>query len=192
MDTTTTHQEQKPGFFTELFKFAFIALIIVVPIRMYVAQPFIVSGASMDPTFTDKQYLIVDELTYRFKDIARDDVVVFHPPVDPKKYYIKRVIGLPGETVEIRGTTVTIKNNENPNGFVLDESYIDDSRKNTNNLTFVLGPTQYFTMGDNRIASYDSRAWGPLEEKEIIGRPIVRLFPLNTIELFPGTLSETQ
>ncbi len=183
---TPQSNPENQGFFKELIKFAFIALIIVLPIRYFVAQPFIVSGESMIPTFQDKDYLIVDEISYKVKAIARGDVLIFHPPVAETKYYIKRVIGLPGETVIIRGSSVTIKNTEHPGGFTLIEPYVDPADASSNNLTFTLSPTQYFMMGDNRAGSYDSRAWGPLEKKEIIGRPIVRLFPLTAISVFPG------
>lgn len=178
--------QENQGFFKELFKFAFIALIIVLPIRYFVAQPFIVSGESMISTFQNNDYLIVDEISQKIRPIARGDVLIFHPPVAETKYYIKRVIGLPGETVELRGSTITIKNATNPDGFTLVEPYVDPANAATNNLTFHLTNSQYFMMGDNRAGSYDSRAWGPLEAKEIIGRPIVRLFPLSAISVFPG------
>src|SRR3989338_9340260 len=85
----------------ETVRFIFIALLIVIPIRLFIAQPFIVSGASMDPTFTDGQYLIVDEVSYRFNEPIRGDVIIFKYPKDPKKYFIKRIIGLPRHTVSI-------------------------------------------------------------------------------------------
>ncbi|MEN9613734.1 MAG: hypothetical protein RLZZ347_41 [Candidatus Parcubacteria bacterium] len=174
----------------ELLRFALIVLVIVVPIRLYVAQPFIVSGESMHPTFADGQYLIVDELTYHFQKPARGETIIFRPPLDESKFYIKRIIGLPGETISISGTKVTIINTEHPKGFVLDESYVKVPWSNT--LTKTLGPSEYFVMGDNRSASFDSRSWGPLPEKEIIGRPLVRLYPFSTIEKFPGKFMSTE
>ena len=94
-------EEKRGNFFTELLEFVLVAAIIVIPVRLFVAQPFIVSGASMEPTFDHGQYLIVDELSYRFAPPQRGDVVIFHPPKDPSQYYIKRIIGLPGETVRV-------------------------------------------------------------------------------------------
>src|SRR3989344_5716676 len=98
--------KKKVGFWAnvwDLLKFAALATIIVLPIRAYVAQPFVVSGRSMVPTFQNGQYLIVDEISYRFHSPQRGDVIIFKYPKDPTKYFIKRVIGLPGETVEIKG-----------------------------------------------------------------------------------------
>jgi signal peptidase I len=177
---------KKTSFLKDTAIFAAIALAVVLPIRFFVAQPFIVDGSSMDPTFATNQYLIVDELSYRFEPVSRGDVIIFKYPNDTSKYFIKRVIGLPGETVQVEGTKVTIKNQANPQGFTLTEDYIAPTNFVSNHTTTTLSDKQYYVMGDNRGASFDSRAWGPLEKKYIIGRPLVRLFPLNEISLFPG------
>ena len=177
------------NFFIETVKFVVIALVIVFPVRLFIAQPFIVSGASMDPTFHDGQYLIVDELSYRFENPHRGDVIVFVPPVDETKYYIKRIIGLPGETVQIKGTEVTIKNAENPDGFVLPQPYIASGEERNDDITITLSNNQYYVMGDNRYASSDSRIWGPITRDVIVGRPIVRLFPVPDISAFPGVFT---
>ncbi|MFA6094508.1 MAG: signal peptidase I [Candidatus Paceibacterota bacterium] len=169
----------------ETIKFIIIALVIVIPIRMYVAQPFIVSGQSMEPTFDDRQYLIVDQLTYHFQNPQRGDVVIFKYPNDTTKYFIKRVIGLPGEKVEVRAGHVTIFNTENPTGELLVEPYVGTTLNDADRIT-TLGADEYFVMGDNRSNSSDSRVWGPLKQKFLVGRPILRLLPLNTISVFPG------
>lgn len=184
-NTTDTKPKKNENSFWELLKFAFIALIIVIPIRTFIAQPFIVSGSSMVPTFEDKQYLIVDELSYRFENPNRGDVIIFHPPQNESVYYIKRIIGLPNETVEISGGTITIKNSEHPDGFVLDEPYIVKPSNDTAS-THLLGPKEYFVMGDNRTASSDSRAWGNLPADHITGRAFLRLLPITDISIFPG------
>lgn len=176
---------KESGFFAELFKFSLIALFIVLPIRLFVAQPFIVSGASMEPTFHTSEYLIVDQLTYHFEKPERGDVVIFKYPKDPSKYFIKRVIGLPGETIQIEGTSVIVRNDASPQGFILSESYIDDMSP-SELITEVLGDDEYFVMGDNRNASSDSRAWGALPEENIVGRAFVRLFPFSEIGVMPG------
>jgi signal peptidase I len=176
----------KESFFSEVLKFALIALFIVLPIRFFVAQPFIVSGSSMDPTFMNGQYIIVDELSYKLGKPERGDVVIFSYPQDKSKYFIKRIIGLPEETVSIQGSAVSIKNTEHPEGFTLNESYID--RKSENDLSLTLKDGEYFVMGDNRPASYDSRFWGPLPEDLIIGRPLVRLLPFSSLSFLPGSL----
>jgi len=149
--------------------------------RFYIAQPFIVEGASMDPTFETGNYLIVDELTYRFRPPERGSILIFKYPKDPRKSFIKRVIGLPGERVAISDGQVTITNAEYPEGFVLDEPYVILGKKDSSN--YILGAGEYFVLGDNRASSADSRIWGPVPENNIVGRPIVRLFPPA---FFPG------
>jgi len=174
----------------EIIRFAVLAIIIVVPIRMFIAQPFIVSGASMDTTFENGQYLIVDQLTYHLSEPQRGDVVVFRYPRDPSKFFIKRVIGIPGDTVTIEESDVTIINETYPTGLTLDEPYVA-SMLPTAPLTEVLGPREYFVMGDNRDQSSDSRVWGVLQEERIIGRAWLRLFPPPTIDFLPGSFDIT-
>jgi len=179
-----------------------ISLAIVIPVRIYIAQPFIVSGDSMDNTFKNGQYLIVDEISYRFEKPQRGDVVIFKIPpeavtlsnnaLSSKIYFIKRIIGLPGETVDVSGNSVTIFNTENPKGLKLSENYafvdkLIPTRDMTTKVT--LAPDEYFVMGDNRNNSSDSRFWGPLKMNLIKGRPIVRLFPVTKISLFPGKVN---
>lgn len=169
----------------DLIRFALVVLVIALGIRHFVAQPFVVSGESMVPTFQNKNYLIVDELSYHFKTPARGDVVIFHPPGQPKGiYYIKRVIGLPGETITVKGGVVTITNTEHPEGWILSEPYI--SAPTTLNTTKEIGDEEYFVMGDNRPFSSDSRTWGVLPKANIVGRAFLRLFPLKSISTLPG------
>ena len=178
------------SFFMEILKFAIIASVIVVPLRLYIAQPFVVSGASMDPTFETGEYLIVDQLSYHFEAPKRESVIVFRYPNDKTKFFIKRIIGLPGETVEMHGTQVTIKNVENPKGILLHEKYVAVKNEKTDNFSMTLGNDEYFVMGDNRNGSSDSRIWGPVKMSLIMGRPIVRLLPLSRISFFPGNAHE--
>lgn len=176
---------------TEIVRFALLAIIIVVPIRMFIAQPFIVSGASMDNTFANGQYLIVDQLSYYLDEPERGDVVIFRYPRDPSKFFIKRVIGLPGDTVTIEEAQVTITNEENPDGFTLNEPYVK-SMEVAAPSTEVMGPREYYVMGDNRDQSSDSRVWGVLQEERIIGRAWLRLFPPNTADFLPGKVDFTE
>lgn len=176
---------KKEGFLKELLKFIVIAAVVVIPFRIFIAQPFIVDGASMDPTFATGQYLIVDELTYHFQTPARGSVMIFKYPLDTSRYFIKRVIGLPGETVNIKNGTVTIVNAANPKGFVLDEPYVKLPKDDTS--SYRLTAENYFVMGDNRFGSDDSRIWGPVPTKDIIGRPIIRFWPLS---IWPGNFNE--
>lgn len=188
-DAQEKHDEKKqPGFIVEIFRFAILALIIVVPFRMFVAQPFIVSGASMSPTFETGQYLIIDQLSYHLEPPARGDVVVFRFPEDTTKFFIKRLIGLPGETILIRGKDVTIRD-INGHETLLTEPYLNDFNLKDDFITVTLGPNEYFVMGDNRGASSDSRIWGAVPSKLIVGRAFARLMPLQQISLFPGAYS---
>lgn len=181
-------EESRENFFIELLKFALIAIVIVVPVRLYVAQPFIVSGASMEPTFDNGQYLIVDELSYRLEDPKRGDVIIFHPPGQSQgAYFIKRVIGTPGEVVHITDSAVSITTVGGVE-ITLDESYIKNIG-NGKTMRVALGPGEYFVMGDNRPESSDSRYWGVLPQENIVGRALLRLLPLQSIDILPGSTS---
>ncbi len=176
---------------TEIVRFSIIAILIVIPIRMFIAQPFIVSGASMDDTFHNGEYLIVDQVSYYFEKPNRGDVVVFRYPRDPSKFFIKRVIGVPGDTITIENSIVTITNNEHPDGFELNEPYVE-AMDPAAPMTEVLGDREYFVMGDNRNQSSDSRSWGVLQEERIVGRALVRLFPPSELDYLPGAVTITE
>ncbi len=181
-------KENSENPFWEILRFTLIAIIVVLPIRWYIAQPFIVSGASMEQTFHNNEYLIVDQLTYRFREPERGEVVIFRYPHDPSKYFIKRVIGLPGETVSIENNAITITSKENPEGLVLEEPYIGDVVTDGNQ-SITLAEEEYFVMGDNRGHSSDSRSWGALEKDKIVGRAWLRLFPPTELSFLPGSYS---
>lgn len=176
--------------FWELARFTIIAVAIVIPIRIFIAQPFIVSGSSMYPTFENGQYLVVDEISYKIKDPQRDDVVIFRYPNDTKKFFIKRIIGLPNETVNIKGNDITIINKEHPEGFKLDQPYVKNT--SNNNLSFELKSDEYFVMGDNRSASSDSRSWGAVPRKLMVGKAFLRLLPISKINIFPGNYKQVE
>lgn len=166
------------SFLLEMLQIALIAIAIIVPVRWLLVQPFIVKGESMEPNFFEDEYLIIDEITFRFRDPERGEIVVFHPPNNEGQYYIKRVIGLPGETVKIKDGKVTIENKEYPNGMVLTEPYLDDY-VTSGNESETLGANQYFLLGDNRDASLDSRAFGPVPLDHVTGRVWIRGLPLD-------------
>ncbi|MDP9249703.1 MAG: signal peptidase I [bacterium] len=178
--------EKKSGWqsFWEMVRFAILALLIVVPIRAFVAEPFIVSGSSMVPTFEDGDYLVIDKISYALGNPERYDVTVFRFPGDPSKFYIKRIIGLPNETVDIEGNVVTITNEENPEGFVLNQPFVKNPSNSQTHLK--LKGNEYFVMGDNRQASSDSRSWGAVDKDLLTGRALVRLLPFNQINILPG------
>jgi len=171
----------------DILSFVAIVVFIIIPFRMYIAQPYLVDGSSMDPTFKSGEYLIVDEISYRFEEPKRGDVIIFRFPLDPKQFFIKRIIGLPGETVKLTPDGTTIINKENPDGLKISEPYVVFNRTDT--LTYTLKDGQYFAMGDNRAASADSRLWGPVPRANIVGRPFVALFPVDKIRVMPGSLS---
>ncbi len=180
----TKVEEKKDSGFWELIKYAVLAILIVVPFRIFVAQPYVVNGSSMDPTFHDGDYLIVDQISKRFEVPDRGSVVIIRYPKDLSKFFIKRLIAYPGEQVDIRGGVVYVINEQNPEGLKLDDSYVEF--KKNENFSITLKEDQYFVMGDNRAGSSDSRIWGPINKKNIVGEPIVRLLPLQKIDLLPG------
>lgn len=190
-DRNEYNDEPRGSFFGDLLRFSILSVAIVIPIRLFIASPFIVNGASMDPTFHTGEYLIIDQVSYRFSEPERGDVVVFHYPKDPSKFFIKRVIGLPGEIVAFEGEAIRIKKNEEDPGFILNQSFLENSSVDAIEV-FTLRDDEYIVLGDNRRASSDSRAWGTVNEKLIVGRALLRLFPLKTAEFLPGDVSAEQ
>lgn len=176
--------------FWELVRFALIALIIVIPIRIFVAEPFVVSGLSMFPTFNNGDYLIVDKLSYELGSPKRDDVVVFRYPGDTTKFFIKRIIGLPNETVDIKGNDVTITNGTHTQGFKLDQPFVKNPADNDTH--FVLKGDEYFVMGDNRSGSSDSRYWGAVKRSLLTGKAFLRLMPITKIDIWPGNYQQIE
>ena len=185
MDESKPTNAPKENFWRELVKLVLISLVIVIPFRIYIAQPFIVDGASMDPTFETGNYLIVDELSYKFENPQRGSVLIFKYPRDPRKSFIKRVIGLPGETVSLREGKITIVNAEHPEGIKLDEPYVKLTKEDT--VDYIVGENEYFVMGDNRYGSADSRVWGMVPAANIVGRPILQFYPPK---VFPGDYTD--
>ena len=175
----------------DIVKFLAPIVLIVVVVRTFVAQPFIVDGESMSPNFHTGHYLIIDELSYHFKQPARGDVVVLRYPLDTKRFFLKRVIGLPGDRVTLKDGKVYITNAENPNGAVLVEPYEQQVTSPAGPYRdVVLGPDQYFAMGDNRAGSDDSRTWGILPRKDIVGHVILRLFPVRLAAVTPASVDD--
>ena len=189
------------GFFLELIKIVFWAFLIIAPVRIFLFQPFFVQGASMEPTFKNNQYLIINEFGYKkteigvpgksffsvepFKELRRDDVVVFRYPKNRSQFFIKRIIGLPGEKIEIKDNLITVYNSENPEGLLLDEKkYLPESTQTNGDLIIKLDEDEYFVMGDNRMFSSDSRYWGPVGSADIIGKVLLRAWPLNNLAVF--------
>ena len=175
---------QKKESVWDIIKFVIFALIIVIPIRMFVAQPFLVKGRSMDPTFHEKDYLIVDEFSYHFREPKRGEVIIFRFPGNPKEHFIKRVIGIPGDTINIENGKVTVKSKDGVVN-VIDEGYIKNHSYETIHDVEVPDGNIY-VMGDNRSESYDSRMWGLMPIDLATGRAFLRLYPFNKIGYMPG------
>ncbi len=168
----------------DIIKFIFLALIIVIPIRLFIAQPFLVNGRSMDPTLKNHDYLIVDELSYHLREPRRGEVIVFKYPLNKKEHFVKRLIGLPGDTISIINGTVTIKTKEGQT-LLLDEPYVVNHSYESL-VDIVVPEDQLFVMGDNRAESYDSRMWKFLPRKLATGRALIRLYPFSNIDVLPG------
>ncbi|MEK7516415.1 MAG: signal peptidase I [Patescibacteria group bacterium] len=178
--------EKARRFLTSLGEFvevALVALAIIIPVRYFLVQPFYVRGASMEPSFYDHEYLIIDELSYRFRDPERGEIVVFRYPFDPGQFFIKRIIGLPGERVRLSQGNIHIANAAQPDGFTLPESYLGGAGT-PGERSVELGEEEYFVMGDNRNASLDSRIFGPVKRTFIVGRVWLRGWPLSRIGHF--------
>ena len=182
MSENTPKKSIRQDFF-ELVRFTFLVLLIVIPIRLFIAQPFIVNGESMLPTFENGDYLIIDEISYRATSPERGEVIVFRLPSDEKRFLIKRIVGLPGETVSISGSKITITQEDNSK-IELKEDYTNGDFSSYG--TWEMNEGEYFVMGDNRGRSSDSRFWGVLHEDLIVGKTFLRLFPLSEINYQPG------
>ncbi|MFA5134319.1 MAG: signal peptidase I [Patescibacteria group bacterium] len=176
--------ESPKKFIFELLKIVLIALAVIIPVRYFLFQPFYVRGASMEPSFHDNEYLIIDEITYRFADPQRGEVVVVKNPDRTSEFFIKRIIGLPGETIEVKNGDVVIFNSSKPLGFILEEPYLSEEVVTRGGQRTTLGPDQYFVMGDNRSVSLDSRTFGPLNSSFIVGRAWLRVWPFEEFEHF--------
>lgn len=184
-DFLPTFSKSFVSFLAEIVKVVLISVAIIVPIRYFLIQPFYVKGASMEPTFHDNEYLIIDEISYRWRQPVRGEVVVLKNPRGQRDYFIKRVIGLPGERLTIRNGVIRITNGQYPNGVALDEgAYLDPDIRTSGDVEVDLGPTEYYLLGDNRPASLDSRAFGPIDRRIIVGRTWIRAWPPQKLKAF--------
>ena len=170
-----------------LIGYTAVALGLALFIRFFIAAPYVVSGASMEPNFDNWHYLIVDRVSYDLGEPQRGDVIVFDLPQEGGRSLIKRVIGLPGETIVLEGQNVTVINENHPDGYALEEPYLDPANLiGENNMRVTLGMGEYFVLGDNRRVSADSRIWGKLPREAIVGRALIRLYPFNMISVLPS------
>lgn len=172
-------------FIWETIKIIVISLAIILPIRYYLVQPFFVKGASMEPSFEDGDYLLVDEISYRFSEPLRGDVVIFRSPENKSQFFIKRIVGLPKETVEVKNNKVIIYNAKNESGAELKESYLAPEQETLGNMIIRLDGGEYFVLGDNRLQSSDSRRWGAVTKSLITGKAFLRAWPFGRAEKIP-------
>lgn len=168
----------------ELVRVVVISLAIILPVRYFLLQPFYVKGASMEPNFYDHEYLVIDELSYRLREITRGEIVVFRYPKEPTQFFIKRVVGLPGETVRIENGNVVVQNEAHPTGVRVPESYLEAQGLTVGGQETALDSNQYYVLGDNRSSSLDSRQFGAITRSAIIGRVWLRGWPLDRIAKF--------
>lgn len=172
---------------TSLITYTVVALGLALFVRFFVAAPYVVSGASMEPNFDNWHYLIIDRVSYDLHEPERGDVIVFDLAEEGGRSLIKRVIGLPGETVVLNNEDIIIINEAHPNGFVLEEPYLDpENIGGSNNMRVTLDKDQFFVLGDNRRVSADSRIWGTLPREAIVGRAFLRLYPFTELSILPG------
>lgn len=173
----------------EVAKVIIISVLLATIVRTFIIQPFAVRGASMNPNFSQGDYLIIDKINYHMFQPKRGDVIVFRAPNQVSTtYYIKRIIALPGETMRIGNNQITIFNQEYPNGLVLDESFYQPINGDSSNIEKMLPDDKYFVLGDNRKASSDSRSWGLLDKDNIIGRVLIRAWPVNHLGVFASSI----
>lgn len=168
-------------FIREVFETVVLIVVLYALVNLSTAR-FVVEGASMQPNFATGQYLIVSRMNYLFGDPQHGDIVVFHYPGHPVDDYIKRVIGVPGDTIEIRDALIY------RNGERLDEPYINEpcSQGSCRDNVWEIGENEYFVMGDNRNHSSDSRAFGPVSREFIVGEALVRYWPPRDWSIMPG------
>ena len=196
LEEQSADEEPKKGplhIIWEVAKTLIIAAVVVIFINNFIFQAYYVDGNSMNPDFVNADYLLVDRAKSSLKNItsffgdkayikyARGDVLVFRPPENMQIFYIKRVIGLPGERVTLKDGVLKIYNEQYPEGFIPEEKYIDQDTKMEGEVDTVVLPGNLFVIGDNRKpgGSYDSRFWGQLPQKNVIGTAFFRVTPLN-------------
>ena len=173
-------------FVSDILETVVLAFALFIVVNVFVAQLHEVYGNSMLPDFKNGEYLLTDKVTYRFRSPQRGDVIIFKAPEPPHRDYIKRVVGLPGESVMISDGKVYIYNATQPQGYQLKEDYLDPGMVTEgktampNQTKYTVPANSYIVFGDNRAVSSDSRTWGAVTKSEIIGRSLVRLWPPNS------------
>lgn len=159
-----------------------LSVFIAIAVILFLYQPVKVEGTSMMPSLTDQERIFINKFVYKFglRDILRGDMVVFYYPQDPSKSYIKRVIGLPGDTVAVEDGVVYV------NGDRLEEDYVPEEYRDRQSFPLtVVPPNHYYVLGDHRTSSNDSRAWGAVHRQYIYGKAVFAYWPLEKMGLLP-------
>lgn len=169
--------------FRDFIETIFLSLIIIFLIYQFVGSMEVVSGPSMEPNFSSNQRILVDRISHKWKPYQRGEIVVLSPPGDETKHFIKRIVGVPGDIIKVFECGVFISNNNGK--FKLNEPYISKDVCTTGGSNLLEGRSikltegQYVVMGDNRMYSVDSRVFGPITSKNLIGRVVFRFWPLK-------------
>lgn len=167
--------------FLDFAKTTTVVVLLALAIRLFIVQPFIVEGQSMQPTFENSDYLITEKVSYTLRAPQRGEIVIFHPPDNSSVNYIKRIVGLPGDRVEIKDGSIYINSQK------IDEPYLTSNEQTktvAKDLDIKLKEDEYFVLGDNRNHSRDSREIGPVPKQNIVSKIWVRLLPLNSVNAF--------
>jgi signal peptidase I len=188
LEEDLTIGKQAVIFVWEIFKVVIISLAIIIPIRYFLIKPFYVKGASMEPNFYDHEYLIINEISYRFNEPERGDAVVFRYPFDPSQYFIKRIIGLPGEKIKLSAGKIYITPAGSSQEGLLEEDYLLPAMKTLGSIELILAEDEFYLLGDNRLASLDSRAFGPIKRSHIVGKTLLRGWPFSRLGLVLNNL----
>lgn len=181
--TDQSPRSTKAEYVGEFLKIFITAAAIILPIRLFLVQPFYVKGASMEPNFYENEYLIIDKITPIFRQYQRGEVIVFRYPKSDNRFLIKRVIGLPGESIDIRNQQIRITNKQYPNGLILDEETYNPRELRDVPVSFTLTNNEFFVLGDNRPVSLDSESFGPITKDQIVGRVFFRGLPISRVTL---------
>jgi len=177
-------------FFLDFLETIVVSLAIFAVVYVFLFQPHQVDGKSMEPNFHNAEYILTDKISYRLAEPKRGDVIVFHSPQDNKTDFIKRIMGVPGDIIMVKGGYFYL------NGTRLEEEYINDPGKVATGKFMREGVDvevpngQYYVMGDNRLHSSDSREWGFVPRQNIVGRAFFRYWPMSTFGTIPTAESE--
>lgn len=168
----------KGGFMLrEILESVVIAVVLAILIKLFLFQNFAIPSGSMEPTLYSGDYIGVNKIIYKLSEPKRGDVIVFKYPIDPKREFVKRLIGLPGETIQIRDNRVFIDNK------IIEQPFLPVGLNYPNYGPFKIPSGKYFMMGDNRPHSNDSRSWGTVPQNNIIGKAIFIYWPVKRMQV---------